>query len=199
MESVIDKTPLSENDKVILDFLRQQNMSSFLMDRVISQVNSIKETFKESQVSLPAWGEKEEKEEEVNTNRPKINPQKNGDGPQKNSLSSSIKERDDLEETHKEGGRRGNTHFPSVIIEGSFNVKEKGRAGGKKEEDQNNKKTEDKNKKEKESQEYKEKDKEDQKVDPVKSSSDRRGLLIKSRFPHAQIIYPKTPIRIHLR
>lgn len=187
VEAVIDKTPLSENDKVILEFLRQQNMSSSLMDRVITQVNNIKDTFKDSQVNLPFWGDGEkEKEGEEG--------QENADGPTINSSGLQIKlesspgtERHNLEEMDKHE-TQGSVPFAAVTIQSSFNVKEKGKEGsGKKKEEKDDKGEQGKEDK-------------DDKPERIRTSTDRRGLLIRSRFPHAQVVFPRDPepVRFHL-
>lgn len=178
VEAVIDKTPLSENDKVILEFLRQQNMSSSLMDRVITQVNTIKETFKDSQVSS-FWGDDEKKEGEEG--------QKNADGPTLNSSGLQLKseslpgkERHDLADKDKQE-TQGSVPFAAVTIKSSFNVKEKGNEGSEKKKEKDDKG-------------------EQEKPERIRTSTDRRGLLIRSRFPHAQVVFPNDPepVRFHL-
>ncbi|KAK8378446.1 hypothetical protein O3P69_011152 [Scylla paramamosain] len=259
-DAVIDKTPLGDlgdNNSVILGFLRNQNVSHDLVEKVISQVNSIKDTFKDSQVLIP-WKENEgevdigegspTQDQEPSDNDLQENSEdlqessgdlpENSDNLQENSgnlqENSDLPENsDDVEENHdtlpimldlqgnSEGPQRNseppklystsetlaltdtgkNTPFSSLMLQGEISVKDKENEktgdGDEKNVDNDNER-----KKINEAEKNKEEMKEEEIEEEIKKDkmglTDRRGLLIKSKYPHAEIL-PTKPIRFYMR
>ncbi|MPC58685.1 hypothetical protein E2C01_052692 [Portunus trituberculatus] len=234
-DAVIDKTPLgnvSAGNNVILGFLRNQNVSQDMVEKVISQVNFIKDTFKDSQVLIP-WKDSEDKVDisegssnntqgqknsgdltENSDNLQQISEDlpKNPDG-EKNQETSQITP--DLPQINSDPPKlyssnealaltdnKDDTPFSSIMLQGELSVKDKEnekKGGDKKDKisEEDKMKEELKKKKEEEKVEKEEEEKEGIKREKT-GLTDRRGFLIKSKYPHAQIV-PIKPIRLHMR